>query len=111
MSQFRVGTRPGERKAEAISGATDAQLTVMFPDAKPKCLKHEIRNKHCTGCNRLTGISAAELECIAQNPIEAPLCDRCRQPVMDWRRHKAFHAAGGGTLQFDLARYDRLMAS
>ena len=37
------------------------------------------------------------------------LCSECRLPVVDWNRHRAWHKALGGTEQFDIGKYDRLM--
>ena len=67
----------------------------------PRCKKH---NRH--RAYAIAGCSTCEAEqqvlvAIAQNGNRAPRTLR--------QKSRAFHAAGGGTLQFDLAKYDRLM--
>ena len=58
-------------------------------------------------------IETGELQRIALTPLSGPRCGHrrraCKLPVVSWEKHRAWHAAGGGTKQFDLAKYDRLM--
>ena len=118
MSQFRAGTRPGERKAKAISGAGDDELAELFPGQAGG------EGNRCADCNRaVTKLATRCLKCAARkrladgkytngpeiNPI-APLAQRRdRVPLTLAFKSRAFHAAGGGTEQFSLAAYDRLM--
>ena len=47
---------------------------------------------------------------IAQIAISEPRCSRCGQPgILDWRTHKIWHQAAGGTEQFSLGHYDLLL--
>ena len=67
----------------------------------PRCKNHgRYRPNLVAGCK---GCEAEQrvLVAIAQNSNRAPRTLR--------QKSRAFHAAGGGTLQFDLAKYDRLM--
>ena len=67
----------------------------------PRCTNHgRCRTGPVAGCD---GCEAEQrtLLAIAQNGNRTPRTLR--------RKSRAFHAAGGGTLQFDLAKYDRLM--
>ena len=67
----------------------------------PRCKKHNRYRPYaiagCDGCEAEQRV----LLLIAQNGNRAPRTLR--------RKSRAFHAAGGGTFQFDLAKYDRLM--
>ncbi len=70
-----------------------------------------IWQKGCTGCNS-TGryISVAELGRIARTPILGLLCRRCEQSgIVNRRVHKIWHESGGGTVNFNSAKYDRLV--
>ena len=67
----------------------------------PRCKTHRTsRNYVVPGCDGCKAEQRAML-LIAQNGNRAPRTLR--------QKSRAFHAAGGGTLQFDLAKYDRLM--
>ena len=67
----------------------------------PRCKEH-----HTTRPYVVPGSDDCEAEqrvllLIAQNGNRAPRTLR--------QKSRAFHAAGGGTLRFDIAKYDRLM--
>ena len=60
----------------------------------------------CTAC----AIYVADMRRIAQIPLSIATCGRCEQSgILNWRTHKIWHAAKGGSEQFDLALYDKLM--
>ena len=69
----------------------------------PRCKKHSRQNprsyqsRGCDGCK----VEQQALLAIAQK--------RNRTPRTLRRKSRAFHAAGGGTYQFDIRKYDRLM--
>ena len=119
MSRFREGTRPGERKAKAISGAGDDELAELFPGQAGGA------HNRCADCNRVvTKLATRCIQCAAKkrladgkyanqpeiNPI-APIAQRSdRAPRTLAKKSRSWHAAGGGTEQFDIAKYDRLMS-
>ncbi len=111
MSDFRAGTRPGERKAKAISGATDGDLAELFPGQAagpveiPRCKVHWRLKGSCqrgvvAGCDGCRAEQRA-LVAIAQN--------RNRTPLTLAKKHSAWKESGGGTEQFDPDKYDWLM--
>ena len=68
----------------------------------PHCKTHRSSNSTgavpgCDGCKA----EQRALLLIAQNGNRTPRTLR--------QKSRAFHAAGGGTFQFDIAKYDRLM--
>ena len=67
----------------------------------PRCQRHGRYRPYaiagCDGCEAEQQVLVA----IAQNGNRTPRTLR--------QKSRAFHAAGGGTFQFDLAKYDRLM--
>ena len=107
MSRFRVGDRQGERTAEAISGAEDSELDALFPlpTKIPRCKAHW-RMKDVASGGIVTGCDGCEVE---QAALVAIAQRRDRVPRTLRRKSRAFHSAGGGTEQFDLAEYDKLM--
>ena len=111
MSQFRAGTRPGERTAKAIREAGPDELAKLFPDQAagatvsiPRCKVHRgrahRRNYVVPGCDGCQAEQRA-LVAIAQK--------RDRVPRTLARRRRAWKEAGGGTPDFCIAEYDRLM--
>ena len=67
----------------------------------PRCSEHRTipyARPDCDGCRD----EAAALQAIARR--------RDRVPRTLAKKSRAFHAAGGGTEQFSLAAYDRLMS-
>ncbi len=102
MTNFRAGTRPGERTSASIREVEDGELAELFgEDTKaPYCALHYPHRKvvaDCAGCQA----EAAPMLAIAQR--------RNRRPLTLARKHSAWKEAGGGTEQFDLDKYDRLM--
>ena len=52
-----------------------------------------------------------EINPVAQIATTGQRCSRCKHSgIRNWRTHRIWHAAGGGTEQFSLAAYDRLMS-
>ena len=126
MSQFRAGTRPGERTSASIKDVEDDELVELFGPAQAD----EPVNDRCADCPRRVSKNAErchpcaarwlwvegkmdnrpEVHRIAQIATTGPRCSRCRHSgIRNWRTHRIWHAAGGGTEQFSLAAYDRLM--
>ena len=67
----------------------------------PYCKEHRTTRRYVVpGCPNCEAEQRALL-LIAQNGNRAPRTLR--------QKSRAFHAAGGGTFQFDIAKYDRLM--
>ena len=118
MSDFRAGTRPGERKAKAISGAGDDELAALFPGQAGG------EGNRCADCARtVTKLATRCVKCAARkrladgkytngpeiNPISPLAQKRDRVPKTLARRRRAWKEAGGGTEQFSIAEYDRRM--
>ncbi len=113
MSDFRAGTRPGERTSASIREVEDGELAELFPGQAagpvkiPRCTDHRRlrENVHggvvpgCDGCR-------AEQQALLAIPLQR---ERDRVPKTLARKSRAWHAAGGGTEQFSLAEYDRRM--
>ena len=107
MSNFRAGTRPGERTAAAIKDMTDGELDALFPlpTKIPRCKAHW-RMKDVASGGIVSGCDGCKAE---QEALVALAQRRDRVPRTLRRKSRAWHSAGGGTEQFDLAEYDRLM--
>ena len=118
MSQVRAGTRAGERTSEAISEAKDDELAELFPG------QADGADNRCADCNRAVTKQATRcLKCAAKkrladgkytsgpeiNPIAPPAQKRDRAPLTLAKKRRAWKEAGGGTEQFDIDEYDRLM--
>ena len=108
MSQFRAGTRPGERTSASIEDVKDDELDALFPlpTKIPRCKAHW-RLKGSAAGGVVTGCAGCREEAEA---LQAIAQRRDRVPRTLAKKSRSWHAAGGGTEQFSLAAYDRLMS-
>lgn len=127
MSDFRAGTRPGERTASSIKGIEDDELEELL--GPPQAV--EAVNDRCADCPRRVSGNAerchpcaarkqwadgamdnrAEVHRVAQIATTGPLCSRCKHSgIVNWRTHRIWHESWGGTFAWNPDKYDRLMA-